>query len=760
MRYSTIFYTISILCFVFSCEASNHWFCAKIESNTEEYNEFYCKATSENESNCINLDVQLIEQILPGDTLKVTELKVRKCEVKYVSALLKIYQSLLSLDISHSEYHQNDLNSIELAHNRLQKFNASHNNFETFGLREQFYLTPRLTEIDFSFNEIIILLPLRFARQLTTIHLQHNKIGHLSQGFWSPFMQLTNLEYIDLSSNSIVAVENTLKFNRNFTILHIEDNPLKLIDFGIIDQRVQMYTSWKEITEIDIHLKEVREVEIIRINENEGIFYTSTGTAELHCRERSFESVEIVTIESNQIKNINDLFGCFGSAVRAINIAGNPIKHLNGAPFRRFTKLESLDLSDTSLVELDLIAFDQLRTLIWLYISNNKLKNLQNPSALSYLRNLKYFDASNNEIDNIPEALEHMNLAIEKLQLFDNPIGMLKKSTFQRFHKLSYLYLRNTSLIISDFNPFESIKMLMVLDVSDNNLEKVNFKVLESTEKREMFTSLPHLMKLNLARTNLSRFDGIDGSHFLHLLNVSDNKLKEVNLSLILNNNSLSNSLNTLDLSGNDLTEIDLEYLNSTHFRQLRHIYISYNQFPCKFLTKFVSYIAKEMPELKIIDNPWTQKHGKKCDTETPDLDKPTEPTTDKIEPNSDEPLTNQLYWIIIIATILVINSVTYFTFRQLTNENSCVRKWKKRLQIQRSNRELNREEEIKTNNTSFAEDQTCNEHIYEEINYGKCEASYNNSFYGVKSIDNDHDGINPVEKSVYNRNSFYGIES
>ncbi|XP_055296756.1 uncharacterized protein LOC129565670 [Sitodiplosis mosellana] len=158
---------------------------------------------------------------------------------------------------------------------------------------------------------------------------------------------------------------------------------------------------------------------------------------------------------------------------------------------------------------------------------------------------LRLLNVSGSEIENISILIEEASIHLETLDLSYQFVGELKASTFQRFINLKHLYLRQTNLTHFEFATFYHQRKLEILDISYNNLKRVDFKLFVRNFKR----------------------------------------------------------LASLDLEGNNLKEIDS--ITSTHFPELSVLVISKNDFSCEYLAKFLL----QWNDLVLIDNPSGQTH-------------------------------------------------------------------------------------------------------------------------------------------------------
>lgn len=123
-----------------------------------------------------------------------------------------------------------------------------------------------------------------------------------------------------------------------------------------------------------------------------------------------------------------------------------------------------------------------------------------------------YFDARDNQFDNVQELMRCFTASIEAIDLTGNAIECLNESTFKKFVNLKWLFLKNTNLSEFDFSVLKNQKQLRLLDLSNNNLrylENVSllrtFEYLEtlSVEENtienvsEMIQNLPPSMKMS-----------------------------------------------------------------------------------------------------------------------------------------------------------------------------------------------------------------------------------------------------------------------
>lgn len=198
----------------------------------------------------------------------------------------------------------------------------------------------------------------------------------------------------------------------------------------------------------------------------------------------------------NRIENIEEVVGYLPSTIQYLNLAGSPLNRTHALQsFERFTALTHLNLSDTQLPISGEDSFNKLRHLITLDISQNNLKSVDF-SSLQSLYQLKEFRASNSQIANIAEIVQHLAPSVEKLDLSENPAAKFDLTSFDRLKSLKELNLSNNN--------------------TNTDSEEIDVGQLPST-----------LERLNLSGNKLKQINNLDRKHFpvLKALDLSNNQL-------------------------------------------------------------------------------------------------------------------------------------------------------------------------------------------------------------------------------------------
>lgn len=621
-----IFYSISL------CMADN-FFCQVYDQSGKSF-EYYCDDFIDKlPENCSK------EQFAIGST-EIRRLKIGGCDLNTVAYAVASSPNLLELDISHSGYFT--LNALDIRHPQLERLNVSHNRLSEIPPRflQRF---PKLIEVDFGDNslESIYYFPFEAAKELKRINLAFNFIDNISH---RDFEGLTNLEHVDLRNNRILYGFDAFRNHNSLKTLHFEMN--SVLNFNCNDffanNSYSVFIDWGFIETFVFKDCAENRFDVVLNSERTGILAQSNGHFEIHCKQQSFINLLLFDAVNSNIENIAELLLCFGRSLVEIYISDAISGEFDAKTFENFDNLKELSLKNTKLEEFDFGVLKHLKKLKKLSISNNNFKRLANIPMLERIGRLIEFSAIDNQLEIIPEILNHLALTIKSLDLSGNFVGKLNLTSLLWYVDLETLILSNTSLSISNFDPFEHSGKLKILDISRNNLEAVDFTVLSPTLSRlhdlnaadcriqnaskviellgpslrvldlsgnfvgdlneDLFKKLKNLHFLYLSNANISHFNSnaLVQQTALEELNISYNELRK------LDARSLSRHLTWLYLEGNEL--IEMKHLDRQRFSMLESLDISKNQLSCASLER----IANEWSG-KFIGDPWDQKHGEHC---------------------------------------------------------------------------------------------------------------------------------------------------
>lgn len=574
---------------------------------------YFCSNYRGKESNDRSLPALLI------DPLEVKHLKIGGCEEVIVSQAILIYQNIRSLDISYSDYVS--LSAINLTTTQIEIFNASDNWFFSI---PWFYFKqmPAVLEIDLSHNPLDRINSFDFegANRLRRINLAHNQIKLIS---YSAFDNLTELEYVDLSWNQISYGIEAFRNNKQLKVLNLRHNPIWSLTcdyfLDITPMSVLISLDFIQVVNFTCSGDPIR---VTRDSETEGIASTTNGRYEIRCSEKSFSNVHTFQAAQIQIENVAELLQHFTSSLATLSLSDTFVGNLNTETIQKLSNLQHLTLIRTNLSHFDLRMLQNHEQLATLDISYNNIKRFNHISLLDTFVHLKQFSAVENQFEHVDELIHRLPDSIEAIDLSGNFIGRINNELFSKFHNLLVLNLSNTSLSFGDSDPFQELLDLSIVDISDNNLNGLDFALLGGTLKHvgifyatnchirnstnliEQFGS--NLMRLYLSDNNAGDlnsgiFNGFIDLHHLHLdgtnlthvprdLFRKQNKLIELNLARnqiqTIDFMFVSIKLQALYLEDNELS--DIRYLNRQRFPLLLTVNISGNRLPCQWLAEFI----------------------------------------------------------------------------------------------------------------------------------------------------------------------------
>lgn len=130
---------------------------------------------------------------------------------------------------------------------------------------------------------------------------------------------------------------------------------------------------------------------------------------------------------------------------------------------------------------------------------------------------MKTLNISNNQIAGIHGIIDRLGDPLISLDVSSNILGTLGINTFAKLINLEVLVLRNTSLTTIQFGLFHHQEKLQLLDISYNNLKKIQFKVFSR--------NLINLESFFVDGNNLTNVDGLQKQFFskVRVLGISNN---------------------------------------------------------------------------------------------------------------------------------------------------------------------------------------------------------------------------------------------
>lgn len=578
---------------------------------------------------------------LDCDCSSVRMLKIQYCHVEFIESEFIGYENVQTLDISFSNY--TTLSYLHLNFKHLMQLNVSHNKL-TEVHDYLFNDTKDLMGVDFSNNQISNLHQLTFSKvsKLFAINISHNQIKYIEKGLFS---SLSDLQVLDLSDNAIKMIPNEIfTKNSNLKCINLSNNPIQRIDCEIV-QLLNRMTSIKMSFEnvIDFDLSCANDMEWTT-HEDEIIFMNSKNKNELRYPKMNFKNLKILSIRGNRLQNPLGIAKMLGKSVEELFLSKNMLGEVNETAFHGLNNLNGLHLSETNLSFGHSNPFDNLDQLSVLDISNNNLKTLNISLFAKTLNNLWQLQAAGNHFDNSLEIIHSLGSYLSGLDISQNFIGTLNRSTFEHVKSVFHLNFSDTHLKHFDVNPLK----VSELDISRNKLKRLNVTLLSDTlngllafhaagnEFENTAEIIEHLGS-NLKYLDFSgNFVGkLNETSFKHLPQIQSLKLQRTNLSISnVKAFELLEKLDFLDISSNNLMylsfaashifgnleEINLSENHVAHLNGLtKHSYpklvkldVTHNNLNCDYVSTF----KKEWKELEIVGDPCEQFENNEIQTD------------------------------------------------------------------------------------------------------------------------------------------------
>ncbi|XP_053605406.1 chaoptin isoform X2 [Plodia interpunctella] len=285
---------------------------------------------------------------------------------------------------------------------------------------------------------------------------------------------------------------------------------------------------------------------------------------------RYLQKLRTLDLTGNEITEVTgESWSGLENTLQYLHLGDNAIANLPLDAFSGLPMLETLDLHGNHLQIIDGGVFrDGMRMLNRLLLNDNQLSYIPY-EEMSPLRQLRFLDLSNNVIKQIPPVHEvnGIRMSLESLKLDYNLIRILHPSSFKYFNVLNSTSLDGNPIYSIREDAFRSakIKSLSLRDCGLSDLSPAAFAGLENS-----------LQSLDLSENNLTSISKfmLNKLDSLRFLNLRENR---VDMNLLTSNypseypqsgfNNFQYKLFSLDISGTSPMEMSLQ-----DFRRMRSL--------------------------------------------------------------------------------------------------------------------------------------------------------------------------------------------
>lgn len=334
------------------------------------------------------------------------------------------------------------------------------------------------------------------------------RLGTISSSSFQ--LQVSALEFINLSFNLITSLSSKVFANRKLKYLDLSNNLIASIDESAFNGC--------EVEKINLASNKIKDLLFVN-----GFKFFNL----LQMNNNEVEKFSDVKLTPENWSGSRDSF--LGRVFPTVNLESNKLKTFECKSTLKFVlieiknnpKLKNLDLGGCMINQLDVSDCGNLKdvklsdNLVGFTAKNVKFDQID----LSRAGSLESLKLTNNSLkaDAIQAIMKLENLTT--LDISYNTIGPLNISTFSKLKKLSSLGLKATNISDIQFGTFSHQSGVRVLDISDNSLESFDM---------QMIFSMGSLTYLDLSGNELIELSNIEAAHntfaLLEKIDLTSNK--------------------------------------------------------------------------------------------------------------------------------------------------------------------------------------------------------------------------------------------
>ncbi|XP_061570569.1 leucine-rich repeats and immunoglobulin-like domains protein 3 [Cololabis saira] len=246
-----------------------------------------------------------------------------------------------------------------------------------------------------------------------------------------------------------------------------------------------------------------------------------------------------IKLNHNELEDIPDLGPC-ASNITTLILAHNRISRISEERLRPFVALETLDLSNNSVVDIKADSFPAL-PLKNMFLNSNRISSLETGCFGNLSATLEILQLNRNRLSAIPAKIFQLP-SLQHLELSRNRVRRIEGLTFYGLHDLQSLTMQRNRLSRLMDGAFWGLSSMKVLQLDYNNLTEVTkgwlygLKALEqlhlghnaiSRIRPAAWESCQKLGELNLSSNQFSRLEesNFDGLSQLDELHMGDNRV-------------------------------------------------------------------------------------------------------------------------------------------------------------------------------------------------------------------------------------------
>jgi hypothetical protein len=168
-------------------------------------------------------------------------------------------------------------------------------------------------------------------------------------------------------------------------------------------------------------------------------------------------------------QNLTSIPNSLSKEIQHLDLSGNNINSLSGKVFTRvkLDNLQKLVLRECNVSSVDAEAFDGLRIVIEIDLSNNLIRDLER-GTFDETERLRVLVLNQNRLQKLDDDLFHDLIFLQKIELSDNRLAQIGQKTFWNLPGLQTLTLDGNQLTKLDVRSFQNLPKLGSLELQKN----------------------------------------------------------------------------------------------------------------------------------------------------------------------------------------------------------------------------------------------------------------------------------------------------
>lgn len=419
--------------------------------------------------------------------------------------------------------------------------------------------------------------------KLSNLYLDYNRVAALSSDILGS-IQAEDIRYMSLSRNVIRELPSgSFQMFKNLLFLDLSGNSLAILNaemfVGLENSLMELKLSQNKITNIgniSLRLTNLRRLDLSHNNI-------------VDIPKNAFEGVEnlvYLNLSNNHhlapmpVSIINSL-----TKLQTFDLSNVGLRNIQPDLFSKSPNLRSIYLKNNKISELTDATFNNLRNLTTVDLSYNSIMSIR-PGAFINAMNIRSLSLRGNQLSAFKGEIFNTGTGLEELDISENQLSYLFPTSFRIHPRLKRLIASNNKFNFFPAAIIAGLQFLEHIDLSNNQL-----KTVEELD----FARLPRLRKLILSRNHLESISemAFHNSSQLQYLDLSMNKLERLGERTF---EGLAR-IELMNLDNNQLFELPETLFERSRLQMLENIILSNNKFetaPLKSLQRqyfFVSFV-------------------------------------------------------------------------------------------------------------------------------------------------------------------------